>query len=103
MLSFQDMQKLQSQFDDEKQRRSELELQLAKMNQLLTTGQEALQQEQKTVEMLRQQVLTSDSTSSSPNNTSATATKVSFLEVTASKKCYSYYKSYSHLRHFTSF
>ena len=93
------MQRLQGQFDDEKQRRAELELQLAKMNQLLTTGQEALQQEQKTVEMLRQQV---SSSSSSPNNTSAAAAKVSFLPVTASKKCYSYYKSYSHIRHFTS-
>merc|ERR1712122_224977 len=48
-LDSEDLQRLQGQFDDEKQRRAELELQLAKMNQLLTTGQEALQQEQKTV------------------------------------------------------
>ena len=39
---------------------------VAKMNQLLTTGQEALQQEKKTVEMLRQQIV------------SQTPTKVSF-------------------------
>ena len=88
------MQRLQSQFDGEKQKRADLEMQLAKMNQLLSTGQEALPQEQKTVDMLRQQVTT---------GTSANAAKVSFLEVTSSKKCYSYYKGYSHLRHFTSF
>ena len=89
------MQRLQIQFDGEKQKRADLEMQLAKMNQLLSTGQEALQQEQKTVDMLRQQVTTGTSASN--------AAKVSFLEVTSSKKCYSYYKGYSHLRHFTSF
>ena len=97
-MGFQVLQRLQIQFDGEKQRRVDLELQLAKMNQLLSTGQEALQQEQKTVDMLRQQV------TSAPSSASANAAaKVSFLEVTSSKKCYSYYKGYSHLRHFTSF
>merc|ERR1712029_518291 len=91
-LDSEDLQRLQIQFDGEKQRRVDLELQLAKMNQLLSTGQEALQQEQKTVDMLRQQV------TSAPSSTSANAAaKVSFLEVTSSKKCYSYYKGYSHL------
>ena len=89
---------MQIQFDGEKQKRADLEMQLAKMNQLLSTGQEALQQEQKTVDMLRQQVTTGGTSATS--NASA---KVSFLEVTSSKKCYSYYKGYSHLRHFTSF
>ena len=99
-MGFQDLQRLQIQFDGEKQRRVDLELQLAKMNQLLSTGQEALQQEQKTVDMLRQQVTSAPSSASSSANAAA---KVSFLEVTSSKKCYSYYKGYSHLRHFTSF
>ena len=82
---------MQSQYDGERQKRAELEVQLAKMKQLLSTGQEALQQEQKTVEMLRQQV-----TTPSPNS----AAKVSFLDMT---KCYSHYKSYRQLRHFTNF
>jgi len=66
-LDSEDLQRLQIQFDGEKQRRVDLELQLAKMNQLLSTGQEALQQEQKTVDMLRQQV------TSAPSSTSANA------------------------------
>merc|ERR1712051_1146357 len=37
--------------------RKDLDEKVAKMNQLLTTGQEALQQEKKTVEMLRQQIV----------------------------------------------
>merc|ERR1719322_1905146 len=71
-LDSEDMQRLQGQFDDEKQRRAELELQLAKMNQLLTTGQEALQQEQKTVDMLRQKVTSAPSSTS--GNAAAKAT-----------------------------
>lgn len=74
-LDSEDLQRLQIQFDGEKQRRVDLELQLAKMNQLLSTGQEALQQEQKTVDMLRQQVTSApSSTSSGSANAAAKAT-----------------------------
>ena len=58
--------KLQEQIDTEVRVRKDLDEKVAKMNQLLTTGQEALQQEKKTVEMLRQQIV------------SQTPTKVSF-------------------------
>merc|ERR1712062_219049 len=71
-LDSEDLQRLQMQFDGEKQRRVDLELQLAKMNQLLSTGQEALQQEQKTVDMLRQQVTSAPSSASA--NAAAKAT-----------------------------
>jgi len=70
-LDSEDMQRLQIQFDGEKQKRADLEMQLAKMNQLLSTGQEALQQEQKTVDMLRQQVTTGGTSATS--NASAKA------------------------------
>ena len=89
------MQTLQSQYDCERQKRGDLEVQLAKMKQLLSTGQEALQQEQKTVEMLRQQMLVTSTPS--PNS----AAKVSFQDMTT--KCYSHYKNYNQLRHFTNF
>jgi len=68
------MQRLQSQFDGEKQKRADLEMQLAKMNQLLSTGQEALQQEQKTVDMLRQQVTTGTSASNAAKAANAMTT-----------------------------
>ena len=58
--------KLQEQIDTEVRVRKDLDEKVAKMNQLLTTGQEALQQEKKTVEMLRQKIV------------SQTQTKVSF-------------------------
>ena len=58
--------RLQEQIDTEVRVRKDLDEKVAKMNQLLTTGQEALQQEKKTVEMLRQQIV------------SQTPTKVSF-------------------------
>merc|ERR1712083_769961 len=48
--------KLQEQIDTEVRVRKDLDEKVAKMNQLLTTGQ-ALQQEKKTVEMLRQQIV----------------------------------------------
>ena len=65
--SFQsEVTKLQEQIDTEVRVRKALDEKVAKMNQLLTTGQEALQQEKKTVEMLRQQIV------------SQTPTKVSF-------------------------
>merc|ERR1719362_1145609 len=49
--------KLQEQINTEVRVRKDLDEKVAKMNQLLTTGQEALQQEKKTVEMLRQQIV----------------------------------------------
>ena len=65
--SFQsEVTKLQEQINIEVRVRKDLDEKVAKMNQLLTTGQEALQQEKKTVEMLRQQIV------------SQTPTKVSF-------------------------
>ena len=42
--------------DTEKRSRAELEGKVAQMNQIISTAQEALQQEQKTVELLRQQI-----------------------------------------------
>ena len=62
-FEIQELKKLRDQVSSEVQLRSELDEKVAKMNQLLTTGQEALQQEKKTVEMLRQQLLVSKSVS----------------------------------------
>lgn len=53
----QEMNNMREQIQKEVQLRKELDDKLAKMNQLLSTGQEALQQEKKTVEMLRQQLI----------------------------------------------
>ena len=39
-----------------KEGKAELGLQVARMNQLVTAGQEALQQEQKTADLLREQL-----------------------------------------------
>ena len=64
-----EVKKLQDEIDTEVRLRKDLDEKVAKMNQLLTTGQEALQQEKKTVEMLRQQIV------------SQTPTKVSFLNL----------------------
>merc|ERR1711962_1441555 len=52
-----EVKKLQDEIDTEVRLRKDLDEKVAKMNQLLTTGQEALQQEKKTVEMLRQQIV----------------------------------------------
>merc|ERR1712172_323095 len=57
--------KLQEQIDTEVRARKDLDEKVAKMNQLLTTGQEALQQEKKTVEMLRQQIVSQTPTKGS--------------------------------------
>jgi len=57
--------KLQEQIDTEVRVRKDLDEKVAKMNQLLTTGQEALQQEKKTVEMLRQQIVSQTPTKGS--------------------------------------
>jgi len=46
---------LRVNLDTEKRCRSDLEGKVAQMNQIISTAQEALQQEQKTVELLRQQ------------------------------------------------
>jgi hypothetical protein len=53
------MSRLQQEIDSEGRQRQELDSKVAKMSQLLSTGQEALQQEKKTVEMLRQQLANS--------------------------------------------
>ena len=47
---------MKQKIEAETQLRQELDEKVAKMNQLLATGQEALAQEKKTVELLRQQV-----------------------------------------------
>lgn len=52
------MSKLREQIESESRMREEMDAKVAKMSQLLATGQEALQQEKKTVEMLRQQLAT---------------------------------------------
>ena len=50
------MESLKDTLEKEKRGRSDLEGKVAQMNQIISTAQEALQQEQKTVELLRQQV-----------------------------------------------
>ena len=51
---------LKNNFDSEKRCRADLESKVVQMNQIISTAQEALQQEQKTVELLRQQIPKSD-------------------------------------------
>merc|ERR1712156_1386560 len=60
-----EVKKLQDEIDTEVRLRKDLDEKVAKMNQLLTTGQEALQQEKKTVEMLRQQIVSQTPTKGS--------------------------------------
>merc|ERR1712029_490234 len=60
-----EVKKLQDEIDTEVRLRKDLDEKVAKMNQLLTTGQEALQQEKKTVEMLRQQIVSQTPTKAS--------------------------------------
>jgi len=48
--------RLLKEIESLKEGKSELGLQVARMNQLVTAGQEALQQEQKTVDLLREQL-----------------------------------------------
>ena len=54
------MEVLKNNFDTEKRCRADLESKVVQMNQIISTAQEALQQEQKTVELLRQQIPKSD-------------------------------------------
>ena len=54
------MESLKDTLETEKRCRSDLEGKVAQMNQIISTAQEALQQEQKTVELLRQQVPKAD-------------------------------------------
>ena len=51
-----EMEELKNNFDTEKRCRADLESKVVQMNQIISTAQEALQQEQKTVELLRQQI-----------------------------------------------
>ena len=50
---------MRQKVEEETQLRQELDQKVVKMNQLLTTGQEALAQEKKTVELLKQQMVSS--------------------------------------------
>ena len=50
------MGSLKTNLETEKRCRADLEGKVVQMNQIISTAQEALQQEQKTVELLRQQV-----------------------------------------------
>jgi len=60
-----EVKKLQDEIETEVKLRKDLDEKVAKMNQVLTTGQEALQQEKKTVEMLRQQIVSQTPTKGS--------------------------------------
>merc|ERR1712076_268594 len=52
----EEKQKLTQEIECLKEGKSELGLQVARMNQLVTAGQETLQQEQKTADLLREQL-----------------------------------------------
>merc|ERR1719376_840586 len=60
----EEKQRLMKEIESLKDGKSELGLQVARMNQLVTAGQEALQQEQKTVDLLREQLAKANVTSS---------------------------------------
>jgi len=55
-LESEEIDELKQKIESETQLRQDLDEKVAKMNQLLATGQEALAQEKKTVELLRQQI-----------------------------------------------
>merc|ERR1712141_946517 len=55
-LESEEIDELKQKIESETQLRQDLDEKVAKMNQLLATGQEALTQEKKTVELLRQQI-----------------------------------------------
>ena len=59
VICFQEILQLRQKVEEETQLRQELDQKVVKMNQLLTTGQEALAQEKKTVELLKQQMASS--------------------------------------------
>jgi len=68
----EEKQKLIQEIESLKEGKSELGLQVARMNQLVTAGQEALQQEQKTADLLREQlakVKDSSETNAAENST----------------------------------
>ena len=54
------MGSLKNNLEKEKNCRSDLEGKVAQMNHIISTAQEALQQEQKTVELLKQQISKTD-------------------------------------------
>jgi chromosome segregation ATPase len=60
-----EMGSLKNNLDKEKHCRSDLETKVAQMNHIISTAQEALQQEQKTVELLKQQISKTDKTTDS--------------------------------------
>jgi len=66
-ILIKDMESLKDTLETEKRCRSDLEGKVAQMNQIISTAQEALQQEQKTVELLRQQVPKTDKPAESPS------------------------------------
>ena len=51
---FQELETVKSELATEKSKSSDLGSQVAKMNQIISASQEALQQEQKTVELLKE-------------------------------------------------
>jgi len=63
-LESEEKERLLKEIESLKDGKSELGLQVARMNQLVTAGQEALQQEQKTVDLLREQLAKANDTSS---------------------------------------
>jgi uncharacterized coiled-coil protein SlyX len=54
------MGSLKTNLDKETHCRSDLETKVAQMNQIISTAQEALQQERKTVDLLKQQMSKTD-------------------------------------------
>merc|ERR1719273_928115 len=73
-LESEEVGRLRHDIQVEIQLRQELDEKVARMNQLISTGQEALQQEKKTVEMLRQQQVLSSASTPPAKGCSAVAT-----------------------------
>ena len=61
------MGSLKNNLDKEKNCRTDLEAKVAQMNHIISTAQEALQQEQKTVDLLKQQISKADKVKSHLN------------------------------------
>jgi len=80
----EEKQRLMKEIESLKDGKSELGLQVARMNQLVTAGQEALQQEQKTVDLLREQLAKANVTSSKGEEIVVGSTSVANNEVEAS-------------------
>merc|ERR1719312_2097882 len=85
----EEKQKLIQEIESLKEGKAELGLQVARMNQLVTAGQEALQQEQKTADLLREQLAkvkdTPDSKSADNSTNNEDGNGTSSLPLTTSK------------------